>query len=117
MDWMGKPMRNRILSIALALGMLAVAFAAVPTHAAINYTGTVKTTDNAGTAKSTFVQGENVYVNVMAKDQGVLADVNIQVRLVSTSGTVLTHFHVATDTPDVGWYNSTTVGLWRLHRV
>lgn len=112
MDWMGKPMRNRILSIALALGMLAMAFAAVPTHAAIDYTGTVKTTDNTGTAKSTFVQGENVYVNVMAKALGVLADVPIQVRLVSTTGTILTHYHVSTDTPDVGWYNTTTVGLW-----
>jgi hypothetical protein len=108
---MGKPMNNRILSIALALGMLAMAFAAVPTHAAIDYTGSVKTTDNTGAAKSTFVQGENVYVNVMAKALGVLADVPIVIRLVNSAGTILDHRHVSTNTPDLGYYNSTTVGL------
>ncbi|MBU0685618.1 MAG: hypothetical protein ABIE25_05925 [Thermoplasmatota archaeon] len=109
---MGKPMRNRILSIALALGLLAMVFAAVPTNAAIDYTGSVKTTDNASTAKSTFVQGEYVYVNVMAEYRGDLANVPIQVRLVSTAGGIVWHFHASTNTPDLGWYNSTTVGLW-----
>jgi hypothetical protein len=104
-------MKNRILSIALALGMLAMAFAAVPTHAAIDYTGSVKTTDNTGAAKSTFVQGENVYVNVMVMYQGDLANVPIQVRLVSTTGGIVSHFHATTPAPDLGYFNSTTVGL------
>ena len=104
-------MKNRILSIALALSLLVVVFAAVPTHAAVDYTGSVKTTDNAGVAKSTFVQGETVYVNVMVKYLGALDNVPIQVRLVSTTGTTVSHFHAVTNTPTIGWYNSTTTGL------
>jgi plastocyanin len=108
-------MKNRILSIALAFGMLAMAFAAVPTHGAIDYTGSVKTTDNAGVAKSTFVQGETVYVNVMAKFQGDLANVPIVVRLYHIDGHNPSSMFVSTNNPDLGYYNSTTVGLSTSH--
>lgn len=108
---MGKPMKNRILSIALALGMLAMAFAAVPTHAAVSYTGSVKTVDSTDAAKSTFVQGEDVYVNVMVEYLGDLASVSIIVRLVATDGGIEDSMYVTTNDPEVGWYNSTTNGL------
>lgn len=92
--------------------MLAMAFAALPTSAAVNYTGSVKTIDNASNAKSTFVEGENVYVNVMVEYQGDLANVPIEVRLVTTSGNLVDNFFVSTNNPDLGWYNSTTNGLY-----
>src|SRR4030043_347613 len=105
-------MKKRILSIALALGMLAMAFAALPTSAAVNYTGSVKTIDSASNAKSTFVEGENVYVNVMVEYRGDLANVPIEVRLVTTSGNLVDNFFVSTNNPDLGWYNSTTNALY-----
>jgi len=105
---MGKPMKNRILSIALALSLLAVVFAALPTGAQVDYTGSVKTTDDTGNLKDTYIQGQQVYVIVEVKYQGVWADVPIQVRLVATTGGYVSHFHTDSDDPADGWYNSTT---------
>jgi len=101
-------MRNRILSIVLALSMLAVVFTALPTSAVVNYTGSVKTTDDAGNLKDTYIQGQPVYVIVEVKTQGVWADEPIQVRLVATTGGYVSHFHADSNDPAVGWYNSTT---------
>jgi hypothetical protein len=105
---MGKPMKNRILSIALALSLLAVVFAALPTSAVVDYTGSVKTTDDTGNLKDTYIQGQQVYVIVEVKYQGVWADEPIQVRLVPTTGGYVSHFHTDSNDPAVGWYNSTT---------
>jgi hypothetical protein len=105
---MGKPMKNRILSIALALSLLAVVFAALPTSAQVNYTGSVKTTDDTGNLKDTYIQGQAVYVIVDVKYQGVWADEPILVRLETTTGGVVSHFHTDSNDPAVGWYNSTT---------
>ncbi|MCX6658458.1 MAG: hypothetical protein NTY62_07230, partial [Euryarchaeota archaeon] len=105
---MGKPMKSRILSIALALSMLAVVFAALPTSAQVDYTGSVRTTDDAGNLKDTFIQGQRVFVIVEVKTLNVWADEPIQVRLVPTTGGFVSHFHTNSNDPAVGWYNSTT---------
>ena len=54
---MGKPMKSRILGIVLALSLLAGVFAALPVKAAVDYTGSVVTTDNLGAAKNTYFFG------------------------------------------------------------
>lgn len=101
-------MKNRILSIALALSLLAVVFAALPTGAQVDYTGSVRTTDDTGNLKDTYIQGQEVFVIVEVKYQGVWADVPIRVRLETTTGGVISHFHNDSNDPAVGWYNSTT---------
>ena len=105
---MGKPMKNRILSIALALSMLAVVFAALPTSAVVDYTGSVRTTDDAGNLKDTYIRGQQVYVIVEVKDHGVPANIVIDVRLVYISGGYDVSFTNNSNDPAVGWYNSTT---------
>ncbi len=101
-------MKNRILSIALALSLLAVVFVALPMSAQVDYTGSVKTTDDTGNLKDTYIQGQQVYVIVEVKYLGVWADEPIQVRLVATTGGYVSHFHTDSNDPAVGWYNSTT---------
>jgi len=101
-------MKSRILSIALALSMLAVVFAALPMSAQVDYTGSVKTTDDTGNLKDTYIQGQQVYLIVEVKYQGVWADEPIQVRLVSTTGGYVSHFHANSNDPADGWYNSST---------
>ncbi len=105
---MGKPMKNRILSIALALSLLAVVFAALPMSTQVDYTGSVKTTDDTGNLKDTYIQGQQVYVIVEVKYQGVWADEPIQVRLVPTTGGWVDRFFTDSNDPAIGWYNSTT---------
>lgn len=105
---MGKPMKNRILSIALALSLLAVVFAALPTGAQVDYTGSVKTTDDTGNLKDTYIQGQAVYVIVEVKYQNVWSDQPIRVRLVPTTGGWVSQFNTHSDDPADGWYNSTT---------
>lgn len=99
-------MRNRILTIALALSMLAVAFAAVPTTAAVDYTGSVKTTDSAHNPKTVFIEGEPIYVDVELRYQGDLIADNIEVYMRNPSGTTEAWFPDVTNDPVVGWYNS-----------
>ena len=112
---MGKPMRNRILSIALALSLLAAVFVALSTSAAMPYTGSVKTTDNAGIAKDLFFRGVPVYVDVELKQGTVPYDGYVTVQLIrTTDGAEVSHYHVWTDDPDVGWNNGSHTGanLW-----
>lgn len=97
-------MRNRILAIVMALSMIAVLFAALPTKAAVPYTGTVMTTDSSGVAKTEFIQGEPVYVNVEAMANGVASSQTITVSLVRTNGGQVSSF--TTNTNGTGWYNS-----------
>lgn len=56
-------MRSKILTIALALSLIVVAFAALPakTTAAVYYTGSVRTTDDVNVTKTTFVELESIY--------------------------------------------------------
>ena len=104
-------MKCRILSIVLALSLIAVLFAAIPTKAAIDYTGTVMTTDDAGTAKTDFTQGEEVYVKVNVMNDGAFSDQQITVSLRRTNDAHLaSSFTTFSDDPVVGWYNSTVVG-------
>ncbi|MFY9606575.1 MAG: hypothetical protein WAS24_07610, partial [Thermoplasmata archaeon] len=100
-------MKNRIVSIALALSLLAMVFAALPTSAQVSYTGSVETTDDTGNLKDTYIQGQPVYVIVEVKYQGVWSDEPIQVRLESASGSTLNSFNTNSNDPAVGWYNST----------
>ena len=101
-------MKNRILSIALALSLLAVVFAALPTGAQVDYTGSVKTTDDAGILKDTYIRGQQVYVVVEVKYHDVWSNERIQVRLESQSGGSLNQFNTNSNDPADGWYNSTT---------
>jgi hypothetical protein len=111
---MGKPMKSRILGIVLALSLLAMVFPAVSTHAAVYYTGSVVTTDNAGTAKDLFFRGDPVYVNVELKQDGIPYSGSIRVELQrTTDGAVVSSFTATTNNPDVGWYNSSGTG-WSL---
>jgi len=112
---MGRPMKSRILSIALALSLFATVFVALSTSAAIPYTGSLKTTDSTGAAKDLFFRGDNVYVNVELKNDNVPYDGYVTVSLVrTTDGWTASHYHVWTDDPDVGWNNGSHTGasLW-----
>jgi hypothetical protein len=113
---MGKPMKNRILSIALALSMLAVVFATLPTSAQVDYTGSVRTTDDTGNLKDTYIQGQPVYVIVEVKTQSVWADEPILVQLETATGGSVSSFTTHSNDPANGWYNSTTAAghltLW-----
>ena len=103
-------MKNRILTIALALSLLATVFVAIPTTAAYDYTGSLVTTDDDGVLKSTYVQGEPVYVNVEAMYHGDLSAEDIYVVLRTTGGSTYSWFYQTTDDPVVGWYNSSEAG-------
>jgi Alpha-2-macroglobulin bait region domain len=109
---MGKPMKNRILSIALALSMLVVAAAAINVNASVTYTGSVITTDNAGTPKDTFYQGELVYVNIVLNQDGAPYAGTVTVQLVrTTDDTVVSSTTVTTNNPEIGRYNSSGTGV------
>jgi len=101
-------MRNRILPIALALSMLAVAFAAVPTTAAVYYTGNVTTTDSAHEAKTAFVEGEAIYVDVELLRMGVHYVDDIEVWIYNTNSGQWEDWTGVrqTDDPVDGWYNT-----------
>lgn len=99
-------MRNRILSIALALSMLAVAFVALPTTAAVDYTGSVTTTDDTGTEKTVFFRGEPVYVNVELKYLGLPYVADIGMELLTPTGGTVSWMWDRTNDPVDGWYNS-----------
>ncbi len=108
---MGKPMKNRILSIALALSMLAVVFYAFAANASVIYTGSVQTTDNTGAPKTIFFQGDQVYMNVQLNNDLGPYSGTVQIQLVrTTDGTVLSTMNRVTNNPDVGWYNSSVAG-------
>ncbi len=99
-------MRNRILTIALALSMLAVAFAAVPTTASVDYTGSVKTTDSGHSPKAAFVEGEAIYVDVELLYQGDPEVDDIEVWIYDPNTGAEDWLWDVTDDPADGWYNS-----------
>jgi len=106
-------MRSRILTIALAFSLFAAVFCAIPTNAAVDYTGSVKTTDSTGAAKELFFLGEHVYVDVELNYQGTPYDGNIRVELQrTTDGWVYDWFNERTNDPVVGWYNSSQDNTW-----
>ncbi|HUS78573.1 MAG TPA: hypothetical protein VM050_07920, partial [Patescibacteria group bacterium] len=103
---MGYPMKGKFLSIAIALSMLAVVFVAVPSQAAVYYTGSVVTTDNAGDLTDTFFRGEHVYVAVELFYEGEPANDWIEVQLQSQTGAELNSFTAVADDPENGTYDS-----------
>ncbi len=105
-------MKNRILSIALALCMVAVVFVSVPTKGEIYYTGSVQTTDDSGELKDVFFQGDHVYVNVELYYDGALTADNIRVNLVSQEGWIEDNLYAISNEPVDGYYNSSDVGEW-----
>ncbi|MCJ7561739.1 MAG: hypothetical protein MUO84_01855 [Thermoplasmata archaeon] len=105
-------MKNRILSIALALCMVAVVFVSVPAKGEIYYTGSVQTTDDTGELKDVFFQGDHVYVNVELYFEGELTMDNIRVRLLNQDGGLESTFDAITDEPIDGYYNSSDVDIW-----
>jgi hypothetical protein len=103
---MGKPMKNRILGIVLALCLMAVAFAAVPTSAEIYYTGSVQTTDDTGDLQDAYYRGDRVYVAVEVYYMGELSAEDILVEMFDQSGNSVSSFYATADDPDVGTYES-----------
>jgi len=100
-------MRNRILGIVLALSLLAMVLPALPTSAAVHYTGSVVTTDGTGAAKNLFFRGDPVYVNVELRYDGALYDGQIRVELQrTTDGAVVSAFNDRTNDPAIGYFNS-----------
>jgi len=103
---MGYPMKGKFLSVAIALSMLAVVFVAVPSHAAVYYTGSVVTTDDTGDPTDTFFRGEHVYVAVELFYEGEPANDWIEVQLQTQDGTVRDWFTAVADDPENGTYDS-----------
>jgi hypothetical protein len=104
----GKPMKSRILSVAIALSLLAVVFTIVPqdAEAAVYFTGTVQTTDDEGNPQDVFISGEQVYVLVETFYKGNLSAVGIRVDIQETDGDLMERFSVTTDDPEDGVYES-----------
>jgi len=104
-------MKSRILSIALALSLLAAIFVALPAKSAIDYTGSVRTTDDDGIAKSTFIQGEDVYVFVTLVYHGDPYNASMAIVLENLAGTDLDTINVnAAQFTALGEYNSSDAG-------
>lgn len=101
-------MKCRILSLAMALCMIAVVFTALPTKAAVYYTGDVQTMDDTGISKDVFFRGDHIYVNATLYYENVLVDADIRVDIVDQNGNVRDTIYATTDDPAVGYYNSTT---------
>lgn len=101
-------MKQRILSVAMALCMIAVVFTALPAKAEVYYTGTVQTMDENGALKTVFFEGDLVYVNVTLYYQNVLVNSDIRVQLLEDDGGIYSTITTQTDDPAVGYYNSTT---------
>jgi len=109
---MGKPMKNRILTIALALSLIAVAFAVLPTSttAAVTYTGGVTTTDSEHDAKTVFVENEDIYFDVELMWRGIHVADDIWVRIYNTyTSNWGSSLMDVTNDPAVGWFNSSQV--------
>lgn len=101
-------MKGKILSLALALCMIAVVFTALPTKGAVYYTGTVQTMDDTGLPMDVFFRGDHVYVNATLYYENVLVDADIMVQLIDENGNVRDTIYATTDDPADGYYNSTT---------
>jgi hypothetical protein len=110
----GKPMKSRILSVAVALSLIAVVFVAIPkpADAAIYYTGTVQTTDDAGDPQDVFFRGDQVYVRVETYYMGELSVEDIRVEIQETDGFVRDWFTAVTDDPEDGVYESWSADPW-----
>jgi hypothetical protein len=110
----GKPMKSRILCVAVALSLIAVVFVAVPkpADAAIYYTGTVQTTDDEGDPKDVFFRGDPVYVRVETFYMGNLSAEDIRVEIQETDGFVRDWFTTVTDDPEDGVYESWAAAPW-----
>ncbi|MCJ7490322.1 MAG: hypothetical protein MUO87_09335, partial [Thermoplasmata archaeon] len=111
---MGKPMKSRILSVAIALSMLAVALTIVPqdADAAVYYTGTVQTTDDEGTHQDVFFRGDRVFVLVETFYMGNLSIEDIRVEIQETDGFVRDWFTAVTDEPENGTFESWAATPW-----
>jgi hypothetical protein len=104
-------MKDRILSVAVALSLLAVVFVAIPSpaDAAVDYTGTVQTTDNAGDPKDVYWLGDPVYVAVETYLQGNASNETIRIELLDQDGgPPLDWFEAWTGVTETGLYESWT---------
>lgn len=113
-------MKSLILSIVLALSMVAVAFAAIPTTAAVYYTGSVQATDGTGAPRNLFFynpssgDSERIYVNVSLEYMGVPTDMAIEVELIGPTGEMSRTGSGRTQTTQP--LENTTAGLRHLGR-
>jgi len=111
-------MKSLILSIALALSMVAVTFTAIPTTAAVYYTGSVQATNETGAPRNVFFydpssgDSERIYVNVSLEHMGVPASMAIEVELIGPTGTVEDWLMDNTNDPANGTYHSWSATPW-----
>ncbi|MDH3365739.1 MAG: hypothetical protein OEM29_07050 [Thermoplasmata archaeon] len=107
-------MKDRILSVALALSLIAVMFVAIPstTEAAVNYTGEVQTTDDAGDPKDSYFQGDQVYVRVETYYHGNATNESFRVELQTQGGSTRDWFEDMTGEPETGVYESWAATPW-----
>ncbi len=102
---------TKLLGILVMVCLLATAVVACPARGAVIYTGSVVTTDSAGTPKESFIQGDNVYANVSLNLYGNPYNGIVTVSLVRTTDeAIVGHFHATTDNPVVGWNNGSVSG-------
>ncbi|MDD1769694.1 MAG: hypothetical protein LUO79_01285 [Methanomassiliicoccales archaeon] len=103
-------MFKKTVSIALAIGMFAVAFAAMAVHAQ-TLDGQVMSYDGAGNAKTVFFSTDTLYFQVEYKVDGVLSTAPFAVSVVDVGGTQIgATINIQTNNPSRGLYNSWTAG-------
>ena len=112
-------MKDRILCVAIALSMIAVMFVVAPssTEAAVDYTGSIETTDEEGDSVNTYYRGEDVYVLVETFYRGNASNESFHVGLWTQSGEERYWFEADTGDPETGVYESwaatpTPLSLW-----
>ncbi|UCE45045.1 MAG: hypothetical protein JSU93_06565 [Methanobacteriota archaeon] len=111
-------MKDRILSVAIALSLIAVMFVVAPssTEAAISYTGEVQTTDDTGDPIDSCFRGDDLYVLVETYYRGNATNMSFLVELRTQTGNLRDSFTDVTGDPDTGvfesWAAIPEVALW-----
>ena len=107
-------MKDRILSVAVALSLIAVALVIAPssTEAAVYYTGEVQTTDDTGEPIDTCFRGDDVYVRVETYYRGNASNESFLVELRTQTGILRDSFEAVTGDPETGVYESWTATPW-----
>lgn len=100
-----------VLGAALCLALLLL-FPAASVRAAVNYTGSVTTTDSSGTPQTEFMRGQPVYSNVELSYRGLPYDGTIRVELRrTTDGAIVSSFNTRSNNPVLGWNNGSSSGF------
>jgi len=106
-------MNKKIMSLALAISMLATAFAAISVASAATpvLAGSIVATNNIGTPIGIFFTGQDVYFILTYSVGGLPTNAEFRIELVDGGGNVVdTKTGVDTDNPADGQHNSSAVG-------